>query len=93
MRYGTYSFISLTLDHLCEWLKEHNDVVIVTDIKENCVEGVKLISEKYPELKDNFCIQNHDKKLLELDIPLFVHTVNEQEVLFNKGIKSIYTDF
>lgn len=60
-RYDTYNFTSLTLDHLCEWLKEHNDVVIVTDIKERCVDGAKLIADKYPELKDNFYIQIYNK--------------------------------
>ena len=65
VRYGTYGFTSLTLEHLCEWLKEHNDVIIVTDIKENCVGGAKLIAEKYPELKDNFCIQMYDKSEYE----------------------------
>ena len=60
-RNSTYGFTSLTLDHLCEWLKEHKDVVIVTDIKENCIEGAKLIAEKYPELIDNFCIQIYNK--------------------------------
>ncbi len=60
-RYGTYGFTSLTLDHLCEWLKEHRDVIIVTDIKENCVDGAKIIAMKYPKLIDNFCIQMYDK--------------------------------
>lgn len=154
LRFGTYGFTSFTLDHLCEWLKEHKDVIIVTDIKENCIDGAKLIAEKYPELIDNFYIQiynksdyeqihnlgfdiiwtlyqlswnekndiesiksfvnstelvgltfseelidlipNYDKKLLELDIPLFVHTVNDynsQTKYLNMGITGIYTDF
>jgi glycerophosphoryl diester phosphodiesterase len=64
-RNSTYGFTSFTLDHLCEWLKEHKDVVIVTDIKENCVKGARMIAEKYPELKDNFCIQMYDKSEYE----------------------------
>lgn len=64
-RKSTYGFTSFSLDHLCEWLKEHKDVVIVTDIKENCVEGAKIIAERYPELKDNFCIQMYDKSEYE----------------------------
>lgn len=64
-RNSTYGFTSFTLEHLCEWLKEHKDVVIVTDIKENCVKGARMIAEKYPELKDNFCIQMYDKSEYE----------------------------
>ncbi len=57
VRHNTYPFTSFTLDYLCEWIRGHRDVIIVTDIKENCVEGARIISEEYHDLKDNFCIQ------------------------------------
>ena len=62
VRYSTYGFTSLTLDHLCEWIRRHPDVLIITDIKENCTSGAKLIAEKYPYLRDNFCIQIYRKE-------------------------------
>ena len=54
---GSYGFTSMTLDTLAQWMTQHDDVVIVTDIKENCVEGAKLIAERYPQLRDRFYIQ------------------------------------
>ena len=54
---GSYGFTSMTLDTLAQWMTQHDDVVIVTDIKENCAEGAKLIAERYPQLRDRFYIQ------------------------------------
>lgn len=54
---GSYGFTSMTLDSLAQWMVQHDDAVIVTDIKENCVEGAKLIAEQYPQLTDRFYIQ------------------------------------
>lgn len=94
-RNSTYGFTSFTLDHLCEWLKEHKDVVIVTDIKENCVDGAKLIAKKYPELKDNFCIQMYDKseygEISHLGFNKIIWTLYQlswQEKIDTKGIVS-----
>lgn len=61
-RFNTYGFTSLTLDHLAEWLYEHEDVIIVTDIKERNAAGARKIAEKYPELLDNFCFQIYDMR-------------------------------
>ena len=54
---GSYGFTSMTIDTLAQWMTQHGDVVIVTDIKENCVEGAKLIAEWYPQWRDRFYIQ------------------------------------
>lgn len=74
-RFNTYDFTSLTLDHLAEWMELHPDIVIITDIKENNVEGVKIIAEKYPELIDRFCIQIYDE--------------SEYDEVYNLGFKNI----
>lgn len=44
----------MTIDDLAKWLKKHDDVCIVTDIKTRNVEALKLISERYPDLVDRF---------------------------------------
>ena len=54
---GSYGFTSMTIDTLAQWMTQHDDVIIVTDIKENCVEGAKMIAEQYPQLRDRFYIQ------------------------------------
>lgn len=54
---GSYGFTSMTIDTLAQWMTQHDDVIIVTDIKENCVEGAKMIAERYPQLRDRFYIQ------------------------------------
>lgn len=57
IRSSQYGFTSMTLDHLAQWLREHPDVLIVTDIKEDNVEGAALIAQRYPDLMDQFIIQ------------------------------------
>ncbi|MCI8590695.1 MAG: hypothetical protein HFE77_08340 [Clostridiales bacterium] len=57
VRGSTYGYTSLTLSTLIDWLKEHPDVRIVTDIKEDHVAGAALIAERCPELKKQFIIQ------------------------------------
>lgn len=44
-------------EYILHAITQHDDVVIVTDIKENCAEGAKLIAERYPQLRDRFYIQ------------------------------------
>ena len=57
-----YGYTSMTLDDLIQWMKLHNDAIIVTDIKENNVMGVELLAQKVPELKDRFWIQIYGKQ-------------------------------
>lgn len=44
-------FRSCTLDSLALWLSNKPDVRIITDIKDENLKGIRLIIEKYPELK------------------------------------------
>lgn len=57
MRGSCYGFTSMTLDHLAQWMEEHPDAVIVTDIKEGNLEGAALIAQRYPQLLDQFVLQ------------------------------------
>lgn len=42
----------MTFDDLAIWLKKHPCVYIITDIKGETVPPLKLISQRYPEIKD-----------------------------------------
>ena len=57
IRSSRYGFTSMTLDHLAQWLREHPDVRIITDIKEDNEEGTSLIAQRYPDLIGQFIIQ------------------------------------
>lgn len=57
LRGSRYGFTSLTLSHLAQWMQEHPDAQIVTDIKERNPEGAALIARRYPQLMDQFVIQ------------------------------------
>ena len=46
--FGYYT--SMTLDRLAKWMAEHDDVYIVTDIKENNVQVLRLIAKRHPEI-------------------------------------------
>lgn len=54
-------FTPLCLDTLARFLEKHEDLKIVTDIKDRNLDGVKLIAEEYPELRDQFMIQIYQK--------------------------------
>lgn len=72
---SSYGFTSMTLDHLATWLKLHPDVTIVTDIKENCPAGAKLIADTYPELVDQFWVQ--------------IYATDEYDTVYQLGFKNI----
>jgi len=49
------------LGSLVDFLNEHEDVYIVTDIKDNNISGAAAIAEYCPELKNRFIVQIYDK--------------------------------
>ena len=52
------TFSTMSLDELCAFMREHKDLIIVTDVKgDNNIETCELISEAYPDLADRFYIQ------------------------------------
>ena len=44
------SYTSVTLDSLAKWLYAHPDVYIITDIKEDNLNVLRLIAEEHPEI-------------------------------------------
>ena len=50
-------FTKCNLSSLIEWLNEHSDAFIITDIKKNNLKGLKLISKKYPQYIQQFIPQ------------------------------------
>lgn len=55
-------FTPMCLDTLAEFLKEHPDLRIVTDIKDRNVDGARMIAETYPELVGQFIVQIYRKE-------------------------------
>ncbi len=47
-------YTPITLDTLAPWLEEHPEVRIIPDVKEKNVEAMRLISTRYPHLKNQF---------------------------------------
>jgi len=47
----------LSLDDLADWLLENPDVLVITDIKEKNIDGLRLIAEKYPKHRRRFVPQ------------------------------------
>ena len=58
-------FTPMCLDTLAEFLKEHPDLYIVTDIKDRNVDGARKIAETYPELVGQFIVQIYQKEEYE----------------------------
>jgi len=58
-------FTPLCLDTLVPFLEKHKDLKIVTDIKDRNLDGVRLIAEEYPQLRDQFMIQIYQKNEYE----------------------------
>ena len=50
-------YTPLTLEKLARWLSARPNVYIITDIKENNLEGLKYISDKYGYIKNQFIPQ------------------------------------
>lgn len=47
----------VSLDSLCAWLRQHDGVYIITDIKEDNLKGLSLISGSYRDVIDRFIPQ------------------------------------
>jgi len=72
-----FEWTPLSLDGLCEWLKENKDVFIVTDVKEKNIEMLKIITVKYPELLNRFIPQVYSiKEYIE------VSKLNYERIIF-----------
>ncbi len=50
-------YTPMTLDLLIDWLKDHPGVRIITDVKEDNIEGLTLLAQTYPDMMDRFIPQ------------------------------------
>lgn len=66
---------AFTPETLNSWLKEHPDVMIVTDVKEDNVRAMTWLSEAYPELRDRLIVQ--------------IYALDEYEPIRELGYKNI----
>lgn len=57
LRKGSYRFTSLTLEDLANWMTDHPEVYIVTDVKEDLPRALALIAQRYPDLRERFVVQ------------------------------------
>lgn len=57
--YGVYT--PMTLNTLAEWLREHPEAYIVTDVKEDNLAALAKIAARYPELLSRFIPQIYSK--------------------------------
>ena len=59
------SLTTMNIDDLAEWLKKNKGVNIVTDVKVDNVKALKLISNRYPRLRNRFVAQIYSFKEYE----------------------------
>ncbi len=50
-------FTSMDVEFLASFMRQNPDLTVVTDIKDNILDGCAYIARKYPDLKDRFIIQ------------------------------------
>ena len=74
--FGTLT--TMSLDNLAVFLQTHEDLLIVTDIKDDNTLACKFIADNYPELMDRFIVQ--------------IYHMDEYDAIRNLGFKyMIYT--
>ena len=54
---STHGLSHLSLEDLESWLSDNPDVLVITDIKERNIDGLRLIAEEYPEHRHRFVPQ------------------------------------
>ncbi|SDB47797.1 glycerophosphodiester phosphodiesterase family protein [Butyrivibrio sp. INlla16] len=62
-------FTPLDLDRLSAFMRDHTNIYIVTDIKQDYnIDGARFIAEKYPELMDRMIIQvYHEQEAVTME--------------------------
>ena len=70
---------TMSLDDLAHFMNEHEDFYVVTDVKDNNILVCRMISEKYPKLRQNFIVQIYHPdeydKVRELGFPYIIYTL------------------
>ena len=90
----------LTFFELIDWLEEHKDTIIITDIKTDNIKALKYIADEFPEYIQNFIPQVYNieeyHKVVSLGYPYIMLTLykvflTDKEVLnFCKDNPEIY---
>lgn len=60
-RKSAYGYESPTLEVLTEWMDEHPEAVIITDVKDDNPGFVKYVGENYPLMTERFIIQIYNR--------------------------------
>ena len=72
-------FTPLCLESLADFMREHSDLYIVTDVKDNNVDAAALIASTCPDLVDRFVIQIYKdreyQKVRELGFKNIIYTL------------------
>lgn len=55
----------MTIPQLAQWVSEHPDVSIVTDIKEDNISALKQIAQHYPQLAEHLVVQIYNNEEYE----------------------------
>jgi glycerophosphoryl diester phosphodiesterase len=64
---STYGLSHLDLEDLTDWMLDNPGVLVVTDIKERNIDGLRLIAEEYPKLRRRIVPQiYHPESYLEV---------------------------
>lgn len=70
---------TMSLEDVADYIREHPDLYIVTDVKDDNIGVCTLIARDYPELKNNFIIQiyhpNEYKRIRELGFNYVIYTL------------------
>ena len=73
----------MTVQMLADFMREHDDLLIITDIRGNNVEICKKLAEEYPDLKTRFLIQIYQKEeyfsIYKLGFPFIIYTLYREE--------------
>lgn len=71
-------FTSLTLEKLCDFMKQHEDLYIVTDVKDHNMYFSGILKREYPELCDRFIIQVYSEEQYD-----FISRLGFENIIFS----------
>lgn len=73
------SLTTMSLDDLAGFLRDHRDLFIVTDVKDDNIGVCSVISSEYPDLRNNFIVQIYHpdeyKRIRELGFDYVIYTL------------------
>ncbi len=80
----------MTLDDLIQWIRYHQDVIIIPNLKSNYIDFLKILIEQYPEYLEKFIPQidrmDEFTRAEYLGFPNIIFKVEEDSVYTNREI-------